>query len=115
MPLDFSRERRTNTAVKLFDFFFPEEAQAAHLRRIADNQSFAERRQSYEERARARRHAEIDERFASIERELEFHTLMLEAIVRKADEKGLVTREELKTLMKAIDLEDGRADGKMSG
>lgn len=101
--------------MKLFDFFFPEEAQAAHLRRIADQQSFAGRRANYEDRARARRHAEIDERFASIERELEFHTLMLEAIVRKADEKGVVTREELKALMKSIDLEDGRADGKMSG
>ena len=98
--------------MKLFDFIFPAEAQAAHLRRVADVQTFTVRHRDYEERARARRHAEIDERFDSVEQQLGFLTLMLEAIIRKTEEKGVLTRDELKTLMKSIDLEDGHADGR---
>lgn len=97
--------------MKLFDFFFPQQAQASHLRRVADVHTFTLRHENYEERARARRHTEIDERFNSIEDQLGFLTLMLEAIIRKSEEKGVVTRDELQELMKSIDREDGKADG----
>lgn len=98
--------------MRLFDWFFPEQAQAAHLRRVADAQAFSQRRQIYDEMARTRRHAEIDARLESLDEQIGFLTLMLEAIIRKTEEKGIMTRDELKTLMKSIDLEDGRADGK---
>ncbi len=100
--------------MKLFDFFFPAQAQASHLRRVADVQTFNLRHRTYEDRARARRHVEIDERFESIEQQLGFLTLMLEAIIRKTEEKGVVTRDELEQLMRSIDLEDGRADGRFN-
>ena len=99
--------------MKLFDFFFPQEAQAAHLRRMADHQAMDLRRQAHDERARARRHAEIDARLESLEQEVGFLTLMLEAIIRKTDEKGLITRAELKALMERVDAEDGRVDGRI--
>ena len=98
--------------MNLFDFFFPEQAQAAHLRRVADSQSMHQRQRYYEDKMQARRHAQIDERFKSVEQQLGFLTLMLEAIIRTTEEKGVVTREELKKLMEAIDLEDGKADGR---
>ena len=97
--------------MKLFDFFFPEQAQAAHLRKLSESQSFAQRRHLSDENTRARRHAEIDRRVESLEQDVGFLTLMLEAVVRKTEEKGVLTRDDLKNLMRSIDAEDGRTDG----
>lgn len=96
----------------LFDFFFPEQAQASHLRRLSESQTFSQRRQVMDDRMRARRHAEIDQRFQELEEEIGFLSLMLESIIRKTEEKGVFTRAELKELMQTVDREDGRADGK---
>lgn len=98
----------------LFDFFFPEQAQASHLRRLSENQGLGYRQKMIEENMRSRRHAEIDRRLEHLEEELGFLTLMLESIVRKIEEKGVFTRAELKELMQSVDREDGRADGKFT-
>lgn len=94
--------------MSLFDFFFPEQAQAAHLRRIAD-QNTARRRQ----RKRAPLPNPLEERIATLEEDVGYLALMLGALLEKADEKGVLSREEIKTTLKELDEVDGVADGKL--
>ena len=98
--------------MKLFDFFFPEQAQASHLRRIAEQQSYPQRRTRYQAHRSAAQEATIDKRLEALEDEVGFLTLMLESIIRKTEEKGVMTRAELQDIMQEVDAEDGNVDGK---
>ena len=95
--------------MSLFDFFFPEQAQAAHLRSIASRQRLAARRSSRTNRSQAQLEARID----ALEGDLGYVTLLLGSLLGQLDEKGVLTREELKTTIAALDELDGVADGRL--
>lgn len=95
--------------MSLFDFFFPEQAQASHLRRLAQNTS----RKSAMENSARRRTLQLETRVEELEASLGFTTLVLGALVQALDQKGVVTRDDLRTVMHEVDSIDGVTDGKI--
>lgn len=99
--------------MSLFDFFFPEQAQAMHLRTLAEQSAFRPR---HETRPR------LDDspvalkgqskRLDLAEDDLGTLALVCESLIRLGERKGLFTRQELLQVMAEVDAEDGRKDGK---
>ena len=92
--------------MSLFDFFFPEQAQATHLRSMAKSQR-------YRNRKRTRREGGLDKRVESLEGDVGYLALVLGALLQKVDEKGVLTRDEVRAAV--IDLDDvaGVRDGSL--
>jgi len=107
--------------MSLFDFFFPEEAQAMHLRSLAENNAF-EARRAMRERVREHRErtrAKIMEggnaqRIEKLEAELGEAMLVIEALLELLEEKGTIEREKLAERAKEIDGRDGMVDGALT-
>lgn len=93
--------------MSLFDFFFPEQAQASHLRRIANSS------RSRSRRSRVARDPKSDRRFEELEEDVGYLALLLGAIVERLDSKGVVHRSELKGILAELDGIDGIADGRL--
>jgi len=95
--------------MSFYDFFFPEQAQATHLRSIA--------RQSRRPRPRAKastaRTDELSERVSALEADLGFVSLLLATLMGQLDERGHVTRDDLKNALKELDELDGVKDGRL--
>jgi hypothetical protein len=92
--------------MSLFDFFFPEQAQASYLRDIAEQQTRNTIRQSQASTT-------LEARVKHLETDLGYVTLILGSILDKLDEKGVVTRQDLKDATSALDKVDGVRDGKL--
>lgn len=95
--------------MSFYDFFFPEQAQASHLRQIARNQ----RRSKIKSRRTSYSIDQARERIEQLEDDLGTLALLVGAVVKKLDEKGTVTRDDLKDAITALDEADGKADGKL--
>ncbi len=107
--------------MSLFDFFFPDQAQAMHLRTIAENtQADALGLRSIhaaEERDRRRAlrlNSKTDDRVAVLENELAQSALVIESLITLLEEKKLISRAELKARVAEIDTADGVLDGKIT-
>ena len=102
--------------MSLFDFFFPEQAQASHLRRLADQQHRSQRfndlsdRQNQEQQFRI---AELEDRVLDLERDLGFVSLLLGSLLHTAHEKGVVTRADVCSALEKLDAHDGFKDGQL--
>jgi len=92
--------------MSLFDFFFPEQAQASYLRDIAEQQTRSTIRQSQAATS-------IEARVRHLETDLGYVALILGSVIDKLDEKGVVTRQDLKDATAALDAVDGVRDGKL--
>ena len=92
--------------MSLFDWFFPEQAQATYLRQMAQSKT----RSRGVSRLRQR---SVDKRIDELEEDLGYMALVLGSVLQKIDEKGLVTREELKATISELDGIDGVKDGKL--
>ena len=90
----------------LFDFFFPEQAQADHLRSIS--RTLGQKR-SLGERLASGQH----KRLAENEEDMGFLALILFSLLHKLIDKGVITREELFDHLKDVDGMDGIEDGKL--
>ena len=86
----------------LFDFFFPEQAQASHLRTIAKNGSFTPRRVSGGDQA-----SEIK----ALQEDVSFLTLVIVALLRRSSETETASLADVQDLLDEIDGLDGVADG----
>jgi len=95
--------------MSLFDFFFPEQAQASHLRRLAD-QSSGRRRSSQRNNSAVN---QLEKRVSDLEEDLGFAALVLASVMAKLDENGTVTRDDIRAAMKEVDEIDGVADGRL--
>ena len=95
--------------MSLFDFFFPEQAQASHLRRLA-NQSSGRRKASQRNNAAVN---QLEKRVSDLEDDLGFAALVLASVMAKLDEKGTLTRDDVRAAMKEVDEIDGVADGRL--
>lgn len=107
--------------MSFFDFFFPEQAQASHLRTIAENQRHVTRReynQRFDEEMRRRqdRHATeaLEDRVAALEKDLGQAGLVIEALVQLLEDSGTLKREDLMKRAIEVDLADGLKDGKLT-
>ncbi len=93
--------------MSLFEFFFPEQAQAEHLREIASHQ----RRSLYEKKLDETRQ---EKRLTQLENDVGTMALILGSIIKKLDETGQIDRTDLKNIIKEMDLLDDVRDGKIS-
>jgi len=107
--------------MSMFDFFFPEQAQAMHLRTIAEsgrsNSLYVRSKQIAEnnlQRQALRLRSKTDERVAELEKELGQSALVIEALITLLEEKGVVARDELKVRVADIDSADGVVDGRIT-
>ncbi|MBI1381932.1 MAG: hypothetical protein GC161_12685 [Planctomycetaceae bacterium] len=92
--------------MSLFDFFFPEQAQASYLRTLANSE---------QQRARgaARKEPALDRRIAALEGDVGYLALVLGALLQKVDEKGVITRDEVRDTVMELDGIDGVKDGRL--
>ena len=90
----------------LFEFFFPHEAQAVRIDQIARTQQLLLRRSSTHL-------GTTMSRIRELEQDLGYVALVLGSILSKLDEKGVVSRDDLKQEMARLDELDGVKDGKL--
>lgn len=103
--------------MSLFDFFFPEQAQAAHLRSIADSarsQEFQRSQEIFERRRESFREARPDQRIEKLQRELEQSALVIESLISLLEDKEILTRKECQLRIAQIDSADGVVDGRIT-
>ena len=95
--------------MSFFDFFFPEQAQASHLRKLTE-QSQGRRRGAQRDNIAV---SQLEKRISDLEHDLGFAALVLASVMAKLDEKGALSRDDVKAAMKDIDGLDGVADGRL--
>ncbi|MEK7952344.1 hypothetical protein [Luteolibacter soli] len=107
--------------MSFFDFFFPEVAQASHLRRIADQQQSQAHQEGmqrfHDERERrweTSRNQVLEHRVEALERDLGQAGLVIEALLQMLESTGTVKREEIAARAIAIDAADGVTDGRVT-
>jgi len=88
--------------VDLFDFFFPEQAQATHLRAIARKGSLTSQRI-----VRSDESSEIE----ALQEDVNFLTLVIAALLRRFAETETASLADVQDLLDEIDALDGVADG----
>ncbi len=85
----------------LFDFFFPEQAQATHLRKIARQQSLVK------VSTPKQKSSEVEDLRADVK----FLTLVVAALLRKLSEIETASPGDIQELINELDGLDGVADG----
>jgi|SRR5687768_9754375 hypothetical protein len=104
-----------------FEFFFPEQAQASHLKRLVELQGASaydehavrnRLRQTWEERQNPKPREDISSKVAALEQEIGAANLVIEALLEELEARGGVSREALKKRMHEIDARDGKVDGR---
>ena len=107
--------------MSFFDFFFPEQAQASHLRAIAsqgEQSTFAAHRErirsAQQRRLEAARERNSEKRIEQLEGDLAQAGLVIEALIELLDESGAVSRESLAQRVNKIDARDGLEDGRIT-
>lgn len=107
--------------MSFFDFFFPQEAQASHLRRIADQQERQSQqegmqrfRDERERRWETSRSQALEQRVEELERDLGQAGLVIEALLQALEASGILKREDIAARAIAIDSVDGVTDGRVT-
>jgi hypothetical protein len=98
-------------SMDFFDFFFPEEAQAASLRQLAETsqqQAMAQHRERFyrelERRAEDSRVSDLEHRVVQLERDITQAGFVIEALLQLLEESKTVSRE-------AVAVRTGQIDG----
>ena len=89
----------------LFDFFFPEQAQASHLRSIARSSGLSTR-------TSARESGQLSD-LTDLRQDVRFLTLVLAAIIKRLSETETMNLADVQDLLDEIDTLDGVADGSL--
>lgn len=107
--------------MNFFDFFFPEQAQAEHLRKLAalsQVQTLELNRQRvqsvHQQRLESRQTRTLEQRIAQLEEDLGQAALTIEALLELLEQSGTLTRTELETRARQIDANDGVIDGRIT-
>lgn len=88
----------------MFDFFFPEQAEAMHLRRIARNTAARSSAPSVGAQ-------QTNEEIAALRADVGFLSLVLAAILKRLDETQTMSLADVKDIVDEIDALDGVGDG----
>ena len=86
----------------LFDFFFPDQAQAHHLRRIASRR---------EKPSSSRNQIQPSAEIQSLREDVNFLVLVIAAILRRSNETETASLGDVQDMIDEIDALDGVADG----
>ncbi len=100
--------------MSLFDFFFPEIAQASHLRRIADAASMGNTQARISQSRSQQQRSSSEKRIQELEAEVAQLTIVMEALIEKLSDNSGVTREQLAAKIFEIDRRDGVVDGRVT-
>jgi len=107
--------------MSFFDFFFPEQAQASHLRSIAETQSLQAHqdgqnrfREERERRWESSRSQDLERRVEELENDLGQAGLIIESLLQLLEEKSVLKRDEVAKRAIEVDLADGVRDGKLT-
>ena len=100
--------------MSLFDFFFPDVAQAAHLRRLADATAQVGMQARLSQARGHQQRLSTEKRVQELESEVAQLTLVVEALIEKLVDSGTTKRDELVRKIAEIDLRDGVADGRIT-
>ncbi|MEM7309387.1 MAG: hypothetical protein AAF682_22075 [Planctomycetota bacterium] len=92
--------------MSLLRHFFPEIARDKQLAEMAKAQNYRSRRD-------ARLRMALEGRIADLENDLGYVALVLGSLLQKVDEKGVVTRDEVREAASVLDGIDGIEDGKI--
>ena len=95
--------------MSLYDFFFPEQASASHLRRMANQQDHQTRMNQIQKQSQSN----IEERITELESDLGMVTLVLASLLEVANNNGAVSREDIKKIIDELDVLDGFRDGRL--
>jgi len=87
----------------LQEWFFPEQSQARHMKRLADAMT----------RQAMRRSGPSKKVLQMIEQDMDFLALLVAILIIALERKGLVSRDEITALFAEIDAMDGKMDGKL--
>lgn len=87
----------------LIDFFFPEQAQAAHLRRIANRSGSSNRSVTLPDPQAGE--------IAELRQELKFLTLVVTTILKRLSETQTLSLDDVQDMLTEIDGLDGMSDG----
>ena len=92
----------------LFEFLFPPNASSNHdsLKQIADQQKWKTLKNDH-------RATRLEDRIDELENHIMMLTLSLASLLDTINEKGLITRDEVKEKMSQLDELDGLKDGKL--
>jgi len=86
--------------MSLYDFFFPEQASASHLRRMVNQHDRQQRRDRIQEQSQSN----IEERLTELESDLGMVTLVLASLLETANNNGAVSREDIKKVIDELDV-----------
>ena len=100
--------------MSLYEFFFPDSAHATHVGRIASAGEQSNRVREYEVSSLQQLNQQLGGRVARLERDVGALALIVASILKRLDEKGHVTREEVKETIQKLDLLDSVRDGRIS-
>ena|ERR1700755_1074547 len=98
----------------LYDLFFPDSAQAEHLRKLAAQTEQANRIREHGALKLEQQNRQLRERVARLEHDMGALALVVASILKRLDEKGHVTRGEVKATIEKLDLLDKVRDGRIS-
>jgi hypothetical protein len=96
--------------MSIFDFMFPDQAAASHLRRMADRQARTDRLNLM----RQNEQSMLEERINELDCDVGVLALVLASLLETANEKGTISREEIKEKIEELDILDGFRDGKLN-
>lgn len=99
--------------MSLFDFFFPDTA-TTHLRKIAGEAEQANRIREHGTLKLEQQNRQLRERVARLDHEVGALALVVASILKRLDEKGQVTRAEVRETIEKLDMLDKVRDGRIS-
>ena len=94
-----------------FDFMFPEQAEASHLRAISNQLRIAKWSRDRQNRARRRDSAKATADIDELRDDVQFLSMVVLALVKRGTETGTLSVADLADLFDEIDGLDGTADG----
>lgn len=100
--------------MSLFDFLFPEQAQASHLRQLAESNKVANTQARLARSRQQKTHSSSEVRIKDLEDEVAQLTITIEALLEKLSDDGSLTRSELAQKIAEIDARDGIIDGQIT-
>ncbi|MFK7768054.1 MAG: hypothetical protein AB8B55_12595 [Mariniblastus sp.] len=95
--------------MSLFEFMFPQQAAASHLRQIANRQ----KRDDRWNRIRETDQTHLENRVDELEHDMGVVALILASILDTANENGTISRDEIKRKIEELDVLDGFRDGRL--
>lgn len=100
--------------MNIFDFLFPEQAQASHLRRLSESSALLHSQARINSSRGQQAQMSLENRIESLQSEVGQLAIVIEALLESLADRGILTREELARKMSEIDARDGVVDGRIT-